>query len=240
MGLGRYESRVAAATTRARVRSLTGWSLSGSRARDAVVNETSAWRATSDRMGRRRIVAGDRPLADLTGTGGLCLDTGSFTQTEMEMDFRDCPILWPWPSRVNHSLCGRHASVPAIHHLGWAVRSIDAAREHFETALGLEFRGEESHPDVRVAFFGAGLVTVELLEPLGDKTDVGMFIASRGEGIHHLALKVDDVAAALADAPRNGFVPVDGAPHRGSRGTVVGMVDPRRPDGVLIQYVQEP
>jgi methylmalonyl-CoA/ethylmalonyl-CoA epimerase len=158
----------------------------------------------------------------------------------MEMDFRHCPILWPWPSRVNQCLRGRHASVPTIHHLGWAVRSIDQARDHFETALGLEFRGEESHPDVRVAFFGAGQVAVELLQPLHDNTDIGDFLAKRGEGVHHLALKVDDVALALAQAKSEGFVAIDTAPHPGSRGTVVGLVDPRRPDGVLIQYVQEP
>jgi methylmalonyl-CoA/ethylmalonyl-CoA epimerase len=131
------------------------------------------------------------------------------------------------------------AKVAAIHHLGWAVRSIDKAREHFEAALGLEFRGEESHRDVRVAFFGDGQVTVELLEPLDDKTDVGTFLARRGEGLHHLALKVDDVGVALADASRHGFVPIDAAPRPGSRGTVVGFVDPLRADGVLIQYVQE-
>jgi len=130
--------------------------------------------------------------------------------------------------------------VPAIHHLGWAVRSIDEARDHFETALGLEYWGEARHPDVRVAFFGRGQVAVELLEPLDGTTAVGMFIAERGEGIHHLALKVDDVAVALAEAPRHGFVPIDKAPHPGSRGTVVGLVDPGRADGVLIQYVQEP
>ena len=130
--------------------------------------------------------------------------------------------------------------MPAIHHLGWAVRSIDKSRDHFETALGLEFRGEESHPDVRVAFFGGGQVAVELLEPLDERTAVGRFIAERGEGVHHLALKVDDVAAAMEEASRHGFVPIDSAPHKGSRGTVVGMVDPLRGDGVLIQYVQEP
>ena len=186
------------------------------------------------------MVAGERPLADLAAAAGRCLANAAFAQREMEMDFRHCPILWPWPSRVNQSLCGRHASVPAIHHLGWAVRSIEKARQHFETGLGLEFRGEESHPDVRVAFFGEGQVAVELLEPRGDKTSVGRFIAERGEGIHHLALKVDDVSAALAEASRHGFVAIDSAPHSGSRGTVVGLVDPLRPDGVLIQYVQEP
>lgn len=128
----------------------------------------------------------------------------------------------------------------AIHHLGWAVRSIDQSRSHFETALGLDFRGEESFPDVRVAFFGAGPVAVELLEPIGDQTEIAKFLADRGEGIHHLALKVDDVAAALAEASRRGLLLIDQAPQTGARGTKVGLVDPARADGVLIQYVQEP
>jgi methylmalonyl-CoA/ethylmalonyl-CoA epimerase len=128
----------------------------------------------------------------------------------------------------------------AIHHLGWVVRSIEGSRSYFETALGLDFRGEESFPNVRVAFFGAGPVTVELLEPLDDKSDVGTFLARHGEGIHHLALKVDDVGTALMEARRHGLNPIDNGPHRGARGTLVGFVDPARADGVLIQYVQEP
>jgi methylmalonyl-CoA epimerase len=127
-----------------------------------------------------------------------------------------------------------------IHHLGWAVRSIDQSRPHFEEALGLDFRGEESFPDVRVAFFGAGPVAVELLEPIGDQTDIGRFLAQRGEGIHHLALRVDNVAAALEEASRHGLALIDTAPQSGARGTIVGVIDPARPDGVLIQYVQEP
>src|SRR5947209_6231592 len=83
--------------------------------------------------------------------------------------------------------------------------SIDEARDHFEIGLGLEYRGEETHPDVRVAFFGGGQVAVELLEPLDDQTDIGEFLARRGEGVHHLALKVEDVAIALAEAPGQGF-----------------------------------
>jgi methylmalonyl-CoA/ethylmalonyl-CoA epimerase len=127
-----------------------------------------------------------------------------------------------------------------VHHLGWAVRSIDQARPHFETALGLAFCGEESFPDVRVAFFGGESVKVELLEPLDDKSEIGEFLAKHGEGIHHLALTVDDVATALGEASRHGLVPIDSAPHPGARGTLVGFVDPARADGVLIQYVQEP
>jgi methylmalonyl-CoA epimerase len=127
-----------------------------------------------------------------------------------------------------------------LHHLGWAVRSIEASRPYFEEGLGLAFRGEESFPDVRVAFFGAGPASVELLEPLDDRSDLGAFLARRGEGVHHLALRVDDVAVALAEAERHGLRLIDRAPRQGARGTLVGFVDPQRADGVLIQYVQEP
>ena len=126
-----------------------------------------------------------------------------------------------------------------VHHLGWAVRSIDDSRPHFESALGLEFAGEEGFPEVRVAFFGTGAASVELLEPLSDQTDLGVFLATRGEGLHHLGLKVDDVAAALDEARTRGFRLLDTSPRSGARRTLIGYVDPERADGVLIQFVQD-
>jgi methylmalonyl-CoA epimerase len=129
--------------------------------------------------------------------------------------------------------------MPVIHHIGWAVRSIDASRVHFETALGLDLKSEEAFPKLRVAFFGGGSMMIELLQPLTDDSDIARFLARRGEGMHHLALRVDDVAAALAAAPGHGLQPIDTIPRPGARGTLVGMVDPKREDGVLIQYVQE-
>jgi methylmalonyl-CoA epimerase len=126
----------------------------------------------------------------------------------------------------------------AIDHLGWAVRSIDSSRSHFESSLGLDLQSDERFPDVRVAFFGAGATNIELLEPLTAESDVGRFIARRGEGLHHLALRVDSVAAALAEAPGHGFVLIDKVPRAGARGTTIGVVDPQREDGVLVQYVE--
>ena len=134
----------------------------------------------------------------------------------------------------------RTPTLPAIDHLGWAVRSIASARPHFEDGLGLGFQSDERFPEVRVAFFGAGPTRIELLEPLTAESEVGRFISRRGEGLHHLAMRVDDVAAALAEAQKLGFKLVDKAPRRGSRGTTVGVVDPQREDGVLVQYVQGP
>ena len=126
-----------------------------------------------------------------------------------------------------------------VHHLGWAVRSIDESRVHFETALGLVFRGEEGFPDLRVAFFGEGPATIELLEPLDENSDLSGFLAKHGEGLHHLALKVDDVAAALDDASGRGFRLLDTGPKPGARQTLIAFVDPKRGDGILIQFVQE-
>jgi methylmalonyl-CoA/ethylmalonyl-CoA epimerase len=130
--------------------------------------------------------------------------------------------------------------VAMVHHLGWAVRSIDDSRLHFEQALGLAFRGEEGFPDVRVAFFGTGSASVELVEPLDENSDLGVFLATHGEGLHHLGLKVDDVATALEDAKARGFRLLDTTPRSGARRTLIGYVDPERADGVLIQFVQEP
>ena len=126
-----------------------------------------------------------------------------------------------------------------VHHLGWAVRSIDESRVHFETALGLVFRGEEGFGDLRVAFFGEGPATIELLEPLDESSDLSAFLAKHGEGLHHLGLKVDDVAASLADANARGFRLLDTGPKPGARRTLIAFVDPNRGDGVLIQFVQE-
>jgi methylmalonyl-CoA/ethylmalonyl-CoA epimerase len=126
-----------------------------------------------------------------------------------------------------------------LDHVGWAVRSIDASRSHFEGALGLAFGGEEGFPGLRIAFFGDGPAQVELLEPLDERSDIGAFIESHGEGVHHLALRVEDVGAALGDARRRGLRVLDAAPRHGARGTIIGYVDPQRDDGILIQYVQQ-
>ncbi len=126
-----------------------------------------------------------------------------------------------------------------VHHIGWVVRSIDEAREHFEGSLGLVLRSDERFPGLRVAFFGAGTAMVELLEPHGDDGDIARYLRDHGEGVHHLALRVDDAAEALRDCPARGLEPIDTVPRDGARGTLVGFADPRREGGVLVQFVEE-
>lgn len=127
-----------------------------------------------------------------------------------------------------------------LHHLGWAVHSIAGSRAHFETQLGLPYDGEEDFPGLRVAFFGAGSCLLELLQPLDATGEIAVHLRERGEGLHHLAYRVPDVAAALEDAERRGMPRIDAVPRPGARATTIGFVNPGRPDGVLVEYVQVP
>lgn len=128
-----------------------------------------------------------------------------------------------------------------LHHIGWAVRSIAASRPHFESELGLQFDGIESFPNLQVAFYDVGTCLVELLEATTvEETDVSTFIAAHGEGIHHLAYEVSDVSRALDEARAKGLRVLDTKPRPGARGTMIGFVDPRREDHVLVEYVELP
>lgn len=127
-----------------------------------------------------------------------------------------------------------------VHHLGWAVRSLRSHRDHFEGQLGLPYEGQEDFPSLRVAFYRAGSCLIELLEPLTEEDDVSVYLRDRGEGIHHIAYRVDDVAAALEEAGRRGMRVLDREPRPGARGTRIGFVDPGRADGILVEYVEVP
>lgn len=129
-----------------------------------------------------------------------------------------------------------------IDHVGIAVRDLDAAVEDYRRLLGLEptHRERVEEQGVEEVLFPLGGSWVQLLGALGPDTPVGRFLQRRGEGVHHLAYRVEDVAGAL-DALRTAGVPlVDEAPRRGSRGTLIAFVHPRGMRGVLVELVQEP
>jgi len=96
----------------------------------------------------------------------------------------------------------------------------------------------EEFSGLKVMFFDAGSIKVELLEPEDPSSEMGRLLTATGGGIHHLGIAVANVADALAEAERRGFTLIDRTPRPGSRGTRVGSADPHREDGVLIQYVQ--
>jgi len=127
-----------------------------------------------------------------------------------------------------------------LEHVGVAVESVDAARRFYEEALGLRLGGEEvlAERGLKLAFFDAGGVKIELLEGLGDDP-ISKFVASRGPGIHHLCFAVDDVEAAVASLRAEGYEFLPEAPYEGAHGARVIFMKPASTFGVLVELLQE-
>ena len=126
-----------------------------------------------------------------------------------------------------------------IDHIGVAVRSIAEASRLYE-ALGLSVGAPEALPrdGVTAAFVTVGTLRIELLEPSGTEGPIARYLARRGEGIHHIALAVDDIAVALEHARGAGFTPVDAIPRAGAHDSRIVFLHPKDTHGVLIELVQ--
>ena len=128
-----------------------------------------------------------------------------------------------------------------IDHLGIAVQSIAQARGFYE-ALGLHVTHEETveHEGVRTAMIPVGESRVELLEPLSEETTVGRFLNKRGEGLHHVALHVDDIEATWAELQGRGIVVASPSIQIGAGGHLYFFVHPKSAGGVLLEICQDP
>jgi methylmalonyl-CoA/ethylmalonyl-CoA epimerase len=128
-----------------------------------------------------------------------------------------------------------------INHLGIATKGIDEALKFWENALGLENVHTETVEDqkVRVAMLPIGESRIELLEPTSEDSPISKFIEKRGGGIHHIAVEVEDIEAALAKLKQEGARLIDETPRIGAEGCLVAFVHPASANGVLLELVQE-
>lgn len=131
--------------------------------------------------------------------------------------------------------------VARIHHLGVAVRDLEAAFGTYTRLFGAELEHREAlaAQGVEAIALTIGDSRVELLGALGEDTPVGRFLAKRGPGMHHVAYWVDDVAAALAELRREGAQLIDEEPRRGLYGLQVAFVHPDSVHGVLTEVVSD-
>ncbi len=127
-----------------------------------------------------------------------------------------------------------------IDHVAIAVRSIEAALEVYAAGLGLADWSMEEVPEqkTRVALLPIGGSRIELLEATAEDSPVASFIARRGEGLHHICLEVDDLAAALAKVKAAGMRLIDPAPRLGAGGRLIAFIHPTSASGVLIELSQ--
>ena len=127
-----------------------------------------------------------------------------------------------------------------IDHIGIAVRSIDRALEFYRDALGAEpVRRERVEPEeVEAAILPAGGGRIELLEPTSPDSVIARFLERRGEGMHHLALQVEDIEAAVAAVRRSGRRLVVDKIQIGAEGYRYVFVHPACTGGVLLELVE--
>jgi len=124
-----------------------------------------------------------------------------------------------------------------VHHIGIAVNSLE--REKFwNQFLNLKTEEYKEIPDqkVKIAFISVGETKIELLEPLGEGA-VSKFLEKRGEGIHHIALQVDDIEGVLAQMKAGGVTLIDETPRQGAEGKIA-FVHPKSTGGILLELVQ--
>ena len=128
-----------------------------------------------------------------------------------------------------------------IDHIGIATRQLKEAAALWQDALGLEVDSTEEvgGQGVRVAMLPIGETHIELLEPLTPESPIGKFLDKRGPGIHHIAIRVDDIRAALLQLKDKGARLIDETPRIGAGGCLVAFIHPSSTNGVLLELVQQ-
>ncbi|OPX20919.1 MAG: methylmalonyl-CoA epimerase [Desulfobacca sp. 4484_104] len=130
--------------------------------------------------------------------------------------------------------------ITRIDHLGIAVKDLEPVKKLYGEGLNLTLHHEEvvESQKVRVCFFKVGETNLELLLATSPDSPVAKFIDKNGEGIHHIALEVDDIAAAVEELKAAGVRMVDDKPREGAHGAQVAFIHPKSTHGVLIELCQ--
>ena len=130
--------------------------------------------------------------------------------------------------------------ITKIDHLGIAVKSLDEAIAYYQDVLGLTCEGREEveSQKVRTAFFAAGDVHIELLEPTAEDSPIAKFLEKNGPGIHHVAFATDAIAGQLAHAKDQGARLIHEVPFAGAGDKLVAFLHPKSTFGVLTEFCQ--
>jgi methylmalonyl-CoA/ethylmalonyl-CoA epimerase len=128
---------------------------------------------------------------------------------------------------------------PVLDHIGIAVRSIEAASIYKALGLSIDDIETVASQGVKTAFLSVGDSNLELLEPLSAQSTVAKFIDKRGEGIHHICLRVDNIEEHLARLKQEGFRLINEHPVPGAHGCRVAFLHPAAGNGVLIELSEK-
>ena len=130
--------------------------------------------------------------------------------------------------------------VNKIDHIGIAVNNLNDTLNFYENILGLKSAGTEivEEQKVKVAFMPIGDAEVELLESTEEDGPIAKYIAKNGEGVQHIAYRVDDIEKAIAEMKEKGIRMIDEKPRYGAGGAKIAFCHPKSTFGVLIELCQ--
>ncbi|ABW18001.1 methylmalonyl-CoA epimerase [Alkaliphilus oremlandii] len=128
-------------------------------------------------------------------------------------------------------------NVKKVDHIGIAVKNLDEALKFYKDILGLDCVGTEvvEEQKVKVAFLPVGDTEVELLESTAEDGPIAKFIEKKGEGIQHIAFRVDSIEAAIEEMKENGVKMIDETPRYGAGGARIAFCHPKSTGGVLVE-----
>jgi methylmalonyl-CoA/ethylmalonyl-CoA epimerase len=128
---------------------------------------------------------------------------------------------------------------PTLDHIGIAVKSLDSAKIYEALGMMIDHVETVTTQGVKTAFLSAGDANIELLEPTGPESTIAKFIEKRGEGIHHICFRVDDIEAHLSRLKSLGYRLINESPVPGAHGCRVAFLHPAAGSGVLIELSEK-
>jgi len=128
-----------------------------------------------------------------------------------------------------------------IEHIGIAVKDLEASNTLFEKLLGVpHYKTEEvASEGVKTSFFKSGPNKIELLEATKPDSPIAKYLEKKGEGIHHIAFAVEDIASEIERLKGEGFVVLNETPKKGADNKLVAFLHPKGTNGVLVELCQE-
>ncbi|WP_372714026.1 methylmalonyl-CoA epimerase [Ilyobacter sp.] len=124
-----------------------------------------------------------------------------------------------------------------VDHIGIAVKDLDSVVKFYEDVMGIPLHGIETVEEqkVRVAFMPVGDTEIELLESTSPDGPIAKFIEKKGEGVQHVAFKVENIEEAIAEMIEKGYRMIDQSPRYGAGGAKIAFMHPKGTCGVLIE-----
>ncbi len=129
-----------------------------------------------------------------------------------------------------------------IEHIGIAVKDLETSIKYYEDVLGLKCYALEEVVDqkVKTAFFMIGQTKIELLESTDPEGPIGKFLEKKGEGVHHIAYAVENLADMLPKVEAKGIQLIDKTPRKGAEGLNIAFLHPKYTGGVLTELCENP